>query len=113
MHKVSVTLTDAHMDRLDEREQAAGVDSRSGALREILDEYDECQTECDRLHTECERLRTKCERLESEKRLLLENKRETAALAEYVERERTRHERKAGAPVWRRMKWWVTGVPED
>jgi Arc/MetJ-type ribon-helix-helix transcriptional regulator len=62
MKKVSVSLENEHVDRLDERQDEGDADSRSAAVRQILDDYDRLRTECSDLRTECEELR---ERLES------------------------------------------------
>ena len=65
MHKVSVSLGDKHLERLDGRQERNGVGSRSAAIRDMLDEYVEMRTECEDLRTECEDLRTECEDLRS------------------------------------------------
>lgn len=74
MKKISVSLTEEHVDELSERADDSDIGSRSAALREILDEYDTLRTECDdlrterdQLHTECEDLRTRCEEAEAER----------------------------------------------
>lgn len=64
MKKVSVSLQEEHVDRLDDREESGDAGSRSEALRQILDEYEELRTECDELRTECEELRTRIENRE-------------------------------------------------
>lgn len=61
MKKVSVSLTHDHVSRLDERQERGDADSRSAAVRDILDEYDAVHTECEELRSECERLRTRLE----------------------------------------------------
>jgi Arc/MetJ-type ribon-helix-helix transcriptional regulator len=61
MKKVSVSLEEQHVDRLDERVDDGEAGSRSEAVRQILDGYEELHTECEELRTECERLRTRVE----------------------------------------------------
>lgn len=62
MKKVSVSLTERHVERLEERQEEGEAGSRSEAVRQILDEHSDLHTECEELRTECEQLR---ERLES------------------------------------------------
>jgi chromosome segregation ATPase len=61
MKKLSVSLDDRHVDLLDGRQDRDEIDSRSEALRRILDEYEDLRTECDEFRTECEDLRTRLE----------------------------------------------------
>ena len=66
MKKVSVSLREEHVDRLDERQDEGTASSRSDALRGILDEYEDLRTECDELRTECERLRNRRDELRNQ-----------------------------------------------
>ena len=112
MQKVSVSLLDDHVDRLETRQEQGDAGSRSEALRQIFDEYDELHTECERLRTRCEELETELERVRNEKRLLLEERDEKAELVKYVEQERDlqeRREERRSAPAWKRAKWWLFG----
>ena len=59
MKKVSVSITEEHAARLDDRQDEPGIGSRSEALRQILDEYDELHTEYEQMRTECDELRTR------------------------------------------------------
>lgn len=112
MQKVSVSLSDDHVDRLETRQEQGDAGSRSEALRQIFDEYDELHTECEHLRTRCEELETELERVRNEKRLLLEERDEKAELVKYVEQERDLQERRQerrSAPAWKRARWWLFG----
>jgi Arc/MetJ-type ribon-helix-helix transcriptional regulator len=63
MKKVSVSLREDHVDRLDERQDEGTASSRSDAIREILDEYEDMSIECEELRTECEQLRNRRDEL--------------------------------------------------
>jgi predicted nuclease with TOPRIM domain len=87
MKKVSVSLRPDQIDLLADRPE----ESRSEALRAILDEYEELRTECEELHT-------RCERLENEKRTLLE---------------RNAEQRRREAGLLERARWWAFGMPTE
>lgn len=131
MHKLTVSLEDDHVRHLRGRQQIGEADSRSGALRQIIDEYEELHTEYADLRAECEELRTQYEergeRLESrEDRIddLEEQLRERSRVEEKIEdlpdkiRDReTYSERRQRlldeASLAQRVKWKVTGVPVE
>jgi chromosome segregation ATPase len=102
MKKVSVSVRERHVDLLEERPE----ESRSEALRAVLDEYED-------LRTECEELRTRCERLENEKQTLLEQREEHGELVRYVQEERSAEQRRREAGLVTRAKWWAFGMPEE
>lgn len=110
MKKVSVSVADRHIDRLEERQENGEAESRSEALRELLDEYDTVRTECDRLRTEYEELRTECDRLQDQLAAVNSRHDDVTELVEYVELERTLEQRRAQAGVFTRAKWWVFGM---
>jgi len=58
MKKISVSLGEDHVYELKARERLDDADSRSAALRQILDEYENLRTEYEALEAECEQLRT-------------------------------------------------------
>jgi len=66
MKKVSVSLDEDHVALLDGRQEDGSASSRSEALRQLLDEYEELRTECDELRTECERLRNRRDELRNQ-----------------------------------------------
>jgi chromosome segregation ATPase len=125
MKKVSVSLEPEHVDRLDERQEEDGVDSRSAALRDILDEYEEIHTEYEELRTEYEDLRTRLDSREERiddleeqlaKRSQIEEK--VDVLAERVEESQLTYAEKRQrmidrASVAERLRWKVTGVPVE
>ena len=125
MKKVSVSLKPEHVDRLDERQEKGDVSSRSAALREILDEYDEVHTECEDLRTECEELRTRLDAREDRiddleeqlaRRSQIEEK--VDVLAQRVEESQLTYAEKRQrmidhASLAERLRWRVTGVPVE
>ena len=58
MKKVSVSLTERHVYELKAQQRLKGADSRSEALRSILDEYEDLQEQYEDLRTEYEDLQT-------------------------------------------------------
>jgi metal-responsive CopG/Arc/MetJ family transcriptional regulator len=106
MEKISVSLRPDQLERLETRVEETDADSRSAALRQLLDEYEDVTAECEELHT-------RCERLEREKRLVLEEREEKAELARYAEEQRTRQQRKDEAGLGTRAKWWLFGMSDS
>jgi chromosome segregation ATPase len=125
MKKVSVSLEPAHVDRLDERQEAGEATSRSAALRQILDEYDRLRTEYEELRTECEELQNRLEAREDRvdaleeqlaRRSQIEEK--VDVLAKRVEESQLTYAEKRQRMIDRaslaeRLRWRVTGVPVD
>jgi len=87
MKKVSVSLREEHVDRLDERQEEGSASSRSDAVREILDEYEELRTECEELRTECERLRTRRDELRNQLQARGDVEEKVETLVERTERQ--------------------------
>ena len=106
MEKISVSLRPDQLERLETRVEETDADSRSAAVRQLLDEYED-------VFAECEELRTRCERLEREKRLVLEEREEKAELARYAEEQRTRQQRKDEAGLGTRAKWLLFGMSDS
>jgi len=124
MKKLSVSLTTDHVDDLDERQERDDIGSRSAALREILDEYEEMRTQYEALRTECEDLRTRLESRENRideletqlsRRSQLEEKVED--LPDKIRGQESYQERRQRkidqASLAQRLKWKVTGVPVE
>lgn len=89
------------VDELDDEADEKGV-TRSAYLRNIIESRhraDELQARVDELRNQ---LRNANQRIDASNELV-----------RAVERERTLAERKAGAGALTRLKWWVTGMPED
>ena len=128
MKKLSVSVREDHVERLDARQDDGEATSRSDALRQILDEYEEMRTEYDDVLTECEELRTRLESREDRIETLEDQLRRRSHVEEKVDvlatrfetqqaqraRQRAREDALASAPPWRRFKWWATGTdPAD
>ena len=116
MKKVSVSLEDEHIAMLEEREEHGDADSRSEALRDVLDEYEAVRNECQELRNECESLRNRQEDLRKQLREANRTNDRVEEIVEYVEEEKSLQERRQereSAPVWRRAKWWALGYPDD
>jgi predicted nuclease with TOPRIM domain len=131
VQKLSVSLARDHVYELKARVRLGEADSRSGALRQILDQYDELRTECETLADECEQLRTEREslrtRLESREDRIDELETQLAERSQIQEKIEdlpdkirggaTYQERRQRlldqASIAQRVKWRVTGVPVD
>lgn len=116
-----MSIEEEHVDMFDDRE---GVDSRSAAVRDILDEHEELRTECEELRTECEELHTRLDSRENRIDELEEQLAKRSQLEEKIEDlpakihdERSYQERRQRmldqASLTERLKWKVTGVPVD
>ena len=66
MDRLSVTVRDRHVERLDEWQADENAGSRSEALREVLDEFEAVETESAQVHTEYEELRSEYDELRTE-----------------------------------------------
>ena len=124
MKKVSVSLTEDHLVVIDERHETDQAGSRSEAVRQIIDEYEQLQGECEELRTESETLRTRLEQREDRINDLEEQLAHRSQIEEKIEGlpdkirdEETYTEKRQRmldqASPWERMKWKVTGVPVD
>lgn len=125
MKKVSASIDEEHAELLSTYQEENNVDSRSAALREILDKYEELRTECEGLRTECEELRKELEErkervadLEDQLRRRSQIEEEIEALPDKIRQGtqsyRDRKERLIDqASLGKRLKWKVTGVPVD
>ena len=87
MKKVSVSLREEHVERLDERQEDGSASSRSDAVREILDEYEELRKECEDLRTECERLRNRRDELRNQLQARGDVEEKVETLVERTERQ--------------------------
>lgn len=115
MKKLSVSLEPDHVDRLDERQSEGDATSRSAALRQILDEYEELRTECEELRTECENLRTRLESREDRIDELEEQLARRSQVEEKVDTLAKRvedRERAADAPFFVRWARWFRSRDE-
>jgi len=61
MKKISVSVREDHVDALEDLQERDEIDSRSSAVRKIIDEWEDLHTECERLRSECEDVRNRLE----------------------------------------------------
>lgn len=113
MKKVSVSLEDRHVYELKAQRRLKDVNSRSEALRAILDDYEDLQKRYEDLHTEYEDLQTELERVKNEKRLILEDREEKQELVRYVEDERTFEQKWREAGAAQKLKWKLFGMDDE
>jgi archaellum component FlaC len=121
---VTVSLTERHLQELEARQRIGDTDSRSAAVREILDEYEDLRTEYETLDDEYEDLKQRYEAREARIDQLEEQLRERSRVEEKIEdlpdkirtvgtyqerRQRLLDE----ASLTERLKWKVTGVPVE
>jgi len=111
--RVTVSLGDDHLEALADFEDAHGVDSRSEAVRLLLDEYEDLRREYEELNTAYEELQNEAERLKREKRLILEEREEKQELIRYVEDERSAEQRWREADLATRVRWKLFGMDRD
>lgn len=129
-------------EELHHEAEQRGFDTRSDYLRHIVDQRGEAarikeeyeqkladlQTEHDRELTEHEQkleearetyeqqiheLEQEIDRVQREKRMILEQREEHTELVRAVKNDQTLQQRKAEAPIWKRWKWSITGMPSD
>lgn len=113
MKRLTVSLEPEQIERLDELQDEHDVDSRSAALRQLFQEYEELQKEYEDLMSEYEGAQTELERTRRERRQLLEQREQHQELARYVEDERTTEQRWREASLATRIRWRLTGMPPD
>ncbi len=111
--RVTVSLGDEHLKALADFKDAHGVESRSEAVRLLLDEYEALQRDYEELNTAYEELETEAERLKREKRLILEERDEKQELIRFVEEERTAEQRWREAGLATRIRWKLFGMDPD
>lgn len=103
MGRISLVLDDEHLDRLESLSVDSGpYSSKSEAMRDILNEYED-------LRNRCEELETENERLKNEKRTIIEQRESANDLRRYVEDELSYREAGLGT----RVKWWLFGKEDS
>lgn len=108
MEQITVRIpTDTLADL--EAEAADADKSRSEHIRDVLESRNEHAETVDRLRAEVDDLRTDVERLENEKRLILQQQEQVDTLA----KRNQEHREYWKAPVYKRLAWKLTGVPDD
>lgn len=124
MQKVTVSLDDRHIWELKARQRIDDLDSRSAAVRHILDEYETLHTEYAKLeseyadlHTRYEAREDRVEQLEDQLRKRSNIEQEIRDLPDKIRRGESYTERRQRkldqASLAQRLKWRVTGVPVD
>lgn len=123
MEKLTVSVSKRQKYELKARQYLDDLDSRSAAVRHIIDEYadllsdyDELQTEYEDLHNRYDSREDRIEELESQlrKRSNIEDKIEDLPDKIRSESYMEKRQRKLdSASLPERLKWKLTGVPVD
>jgi len=113
MQKVTFSLTDDHLDTINEFQEENDISSRSEALRRFIDDYEELHTEYEELHTQCEELQTELEQERNRNKMILEQREEHTELVKYVQDERTAEQKWREAGIGQRLKWRLFGMDTD
>ncbi len=98
MQKVTVSLTDENLEQIEIIKKNKNL-SRSAAIREILERYEE-------LHTNYEDLHTRHKQLNERHTELLDRYDERESLVEFVKAE----QKKRKASLSTRLKWFLFGM---
>jgi len=125
MQKLTASVEPEHIYELEARQRLGKADSRSAALRQILDEYQDLRTDYEALDAEYADLKQRYEAREDRvddleeqlsRRSQVEEKIEElpdklrASQMSYGEKRQRAIDR---ASLGERLKWKVTGVPEE
>ncbi len=113
MQKVTFSLEEQQLDKIDEYQEENDISSRSEALRRFIDDYEELHTEYEELHTDYEELQTELEQERNRNRLILEQREEHTELVKYVQEERSAEQRWREAGIGQRLKWRIFGMDND
>ena len=110
MKRVTVSREEEYVEAIEEFQEANDLDSRSEAVRRLLDAYEDLNADYEELHKQYEEAQTEAERLRNEKRLILKDREEKQELVEYVEEERTVEQRWREAGLTTRLRWKLFGM---
>jgi metal-responsive CopG/Arc/MetJ family transcriptional regulator len=113
VEKIAVSLPKQYLYEIEAWQRIHDIDSRSAAIRDIIDEYDNLRNEYDQLHTEYEEIERELESVKNEKRTLIEQREENTELVEYVEREKDMQERYREAGIVTKAKWAIFGMDSN
>ena len=113
MKKVTVSLEEAQLERLEEIQQDGDANSRSEAVRRLFAKYDQLQEEYEQLHTKYESLQSELEQEREKTKRILQQREENTELVKYVEQERTHEQRWREAGIGTRLKWRLFGMDTD
>lgn len=103
MKRVTVSLEPEHIEAIDSVQEEGKAESKSEAVRHIINRYEEQQQEYEQLHTDYERVK-------NEKQTIIEQREENTELVEYVEREKDMQERYREAGIMTKAKWAIFGM---
>jgi Arc/MetJ-type ribon-helix-helix transcriptional regulator len=103
MQRVTVTLEPEQLETISDVQEEGKAESKSEAVRHIIQRYEEQQQEYEELHTEYERVK-------NEKKTIIEQREENTELVEYVEREKDMQERYREAGIMTKAKWAIFGM---
>ena len=113
MDRISITLPEKHLKRLDELSgENKPYDSRSEAIREIIREYDHLQDRVSDLEDDVSALKAERDDLRRQLREVNSRNDDVDELMEYIREEKSlqQEEReRRNAPVWMRAKFWIFG----
>lgn len=108
------------LSELDAEAEAATGGNRAAYVRSVLESRHSGDARADALESQLDECRAHADDLESEldrcrraRRQLLAQREEHGELVAAVERERSVAERRARAGLWTKLKWAVTGMPDD
>lgn len=124
MNKVTVSLEEAQLERLEEIQNNGEANSRSEAVRRLFAQYDQLQEEYEnsvqQYESELEELEEKISSLQSDlererekTKRILEQREENTELVKYVQEERTHEQRWREAGIGTRLKWRLFGMDTD
>jgi Arc/MetJ-type ribon-helix-helix transcriptional regulator len=134
MGRTTVSLDEETQEIIDEKSGDGGeYESVSAFVRDCIQRYEEIETleetvddleeevsslreERDQLKDQADRvddLEKTIERLRNEKQTLVEQRSENRELVRYVQEERTVEQQWREAPLWKRAKWRVMGMPSE
>ena len=106
MQRVTVTLEPEQLETISDVQEEGEAESKSEAVRHIIQRYEEQQQEYEELHTEYERVK-------NEKQVMIEQREENTELVEYVEREKDLQEQYREAGIVTKAKWAIFGMDSD
>jgi|APHM01.1.fsa_nt_gi hypothetical protein len=107
--RVTTSLTDQRLEFFENVAEDVNADSDAEVMRAIVDRaiaHSDAEDRADNLQARAEEL---------QRELRAANKRIDTAneIVEYVETERSLERRRSKAGALTRLKWWMTGMPEE
>jgi len=116
--RLTISVTERQYDRIRARVRSGEADSKSDAVRQILNSYEDLHNRCEELHRRCEDLQDEVEAAEAKRDELRRQLQAREAEEETTPVETSKdgvgelvelieEERRAG--VLTRVKWWLFG----